>query len=155
MLRRHLKRRTWAHGNRDRIITILPVGECDGRSEGSCPSFFNASAVTWLLVWFGRSVLLCHDGSCMYFQAIGTRFCLVCCILLHTFTAVFKTDWLKCQLNVEGEKVAVQKPSLLGKAYAAVCNIYCFVKTWKSKPVSPFLFFWTVVGAFDPMGVNK
>lgn len=52
-------------------------------------------------------------------------------------------------------KVAVQKASLLGKAYAAVCNIYCFVKTWKSKPVSPFLFFWTVVGAFDPMGVNK
>lgn len=26
-------------------------------------------------------------------------------------------------------KVAVQKASLLGKAYAAVCNIYCFVKT--------------------------
>lgn len=43
--------------------------------------------------------------------------------------AVYRTCRLECRVNVERDKVAVPKASLLGRTYTVMCTVYCFVKT--------------------------
>lgn len=137
MLRRHLKRRTWAHGNSDRIMTILPVGECDGRSEGFCPSFFAASAVTWLLVWFGRSVLLCHDGSCMVLSSY--RHEVLSCVLhlASYFHCCFQNRLTEMPAECRGREGSCAKSQFIREGLRCRVQYLLFCQDMKVKTSLP------------------
>lgn len=145
LLRWHLRRRTWTHECSE-TLDCKWVLKLDGR-DWTFSGFSAGSAQTWVQVPWSRWGLSRPDAYWTVVPCLGVRFSW--CAVQPWFVLLLQCSLT--DLNASCMYMCKKTPVY----YGFVCNIYCFVKAWRAKPVSPFLFFWRLMGLSSAVGVNK
>lgn len=146
----HLRRRTWTHEYSE-TLDCKWVFQLDGRTEPVLALLLHQPWPECRCHGAGRDCCVLMDTG-QGFQAVGVRVssCALQLGLCFCCSAHSRLTWMPAACG--GRKGSCAKKAVY---YAFVCSIYCFVKTWRTKLVSPFLFFWRLVGLSSAVGVNK